>query len=653
MEATQPPTPTNRAEADRAPARWWLAPLAIGSPLAVTQLALTLAGTPGTDFADAASQALITAALAFMIAGFMAAAARSAGAARRAWRWLAAGAIVYLSGELAWAVQTVVSGEPDGASIADLLWLCAYPLYFVALHIRSRGPDRTPAHGEGVIESLIVMGAFGIVLWESVLDHAINPDGTLEAAIAVAYPAADLGLLWLVLRNVYRSRVRWNAERALLACGFVAQVIADTLWALPGGDPAAPYADPFYVISAVTLGGAGFAAARAPSSRPDGRPAASRPLLLELMPYVAGVAVAFVPIWQIAQGQQELDIAVAGVAVLILVFVRLAMTVRQNRLMRERAERAALIDELTGLRNHRYFQERLHEEIERARRAGSTVGLVMIDIDRFKDVNDTVGHLAGDRLLHELGGALREACRPSDTACRIGGDELAVIVPGVSGEALGAVAARILEATARVRLPDGINGDVVTASLSIGGCVYPDQACDATSLIENADIALYRSKREGRARATIYTPELAGEASQNQALAAAEHEIRARELDFRTMFDVAHEALTIVGGDGRVVSANPAAGALFGMPAAQLSGRSIAELVSGPGAAALAAALADGNASGYTEGEYSFDDPAAGARTIEYSVTRFSAARHLFVLRDVTERRAAVRAAAAAAASSS
>lgn len=627
--------------------------MGVVAPAVVLVVALDLAATvlaiDDDPVGTVVSQVLLIVTLTVMVAGFLVGAARTSGDTRRAWHWFAAGGIVYLAGELAWGAQAALSGEPDGAAVADALWLAAYPLYFVALQVRSREIERARGRGEGLLESLIVIGVFAIVLW--VLGHDAPGGGLGESvgdvAIAIAYPVGGLALLWLLLRNVYGSNARWSLERSLLAIGLVALIVGDLLWSWPGTESVAAYADPLYVLSALALGGAGFAAGR---RSPAASTAASspRPLVVELMPYVAGVAIALIPIWQIASGNDNLEVALGAAAVLILVFVRLAMAVRQNRRMRERAEQAALRDGLTGLWNHRYFQERLGEEIERATRAEDTVGLLTIDIDHFKLVNDGAGHLAGDRLLRELGELLRATSRPSDTPCRIGGDELAVIVPGVSRETMRSVGERILEAATEIRIA---SGDVVArgfleVSLSIGASLFPSDATTPGALAENADVALYASKRAGRGRLTVFDAALAGPAGPAEELVAVEERARERERDFRTMFEFVHDSFLILSASGSILDANPAAGALTGLSHRQLRERSIFDLVPEAARAELERIIHEESSSGHEEGEIVIHPPGADPRTIAFNATAFSPDRHLVVLRDVTDRIDAVRTAA-------
>lgn len=172
------------------------------------------------------------------------------------------------------------------------------------------------------------------------------------------------------------------------------------------------------------------------------------------------------------------------------------------------AESLAVTDALTGLKNLRYFRARLAEACARARRDGRPVALVVIDLDHFKGVNDRHGHAAGDRVLTQIACAVAAVCRASETAARIGGEELAVILPGADREAARVAAERIRRAIAEqvVRL-DGLGGRAggaggpvalsVTASL---GVASSEEVAPRTpeALFEAADRALFVAKASGR-----------------------------------------------------------------------------------------------------------------------------------------------------------
>jgi diguanylate cyclase (GGDEF)-like protein len=173
----------------------------------------------------------------------------------------------------------------------------------------------------------------------------------------------------------------------------------------------------------------------------------------------------------------------AGLIILIRVFER-RETVAQLTL--ERLEEAALTDSLTGLGNHRAYQEELQDQVALALASGRTLSLALIDVDEFKEVNDTAGHARGDQILFQLGRLLREACEPGDRRFRIGGDEFAVIMP----RAEQGHAQQMME---RFRSLASLTG----ATVSIG--IAQLEAGDDTEILrEKADSTLYTAKRRGR-----------------------------------------------------------------------------------------------------------------------------------------------------------
>lgn len=159
----------------------------------------------------------------------------------------------------------------------------------------------------------------------------------------------------------------------------------------------------------------------------------------------------------------------------------------------------ATVDALTGFFVKEYFFRRLRQEDQRVRRYGGRFALVMIDLDCFKEINDTFGHLAGDKLLAEITGTIRKQLRRNDLACRYGGDEFCLLLPDAEIEGAQAIAERIRrEVAERVVL---FKGQPLRTTVSIGLACYPDHdGGDLEGLLENADAALYRAKRGGRDR---------------------------------------------------------------------------------------------------------------------------------------------------------
>jgi diguanylate cyclase (GGDEF)-like protein len=174
----------------------------------------------------------------------------------------------------------------------------------------------------------------------------------------------------------------------------------------------------------------------------------------------------------------------------------------ENVDLHETVQRQAVTDELTGLFNHRRFQEVMTAEVERARRYGHELGLIMLDIDNFKQINDTYGHLQGDEVLREVARVLRQSSREIDEPARYGGEEMAVALPQTDLEGAYQFAERVrrrIEALA-LPLPDGEDG-VLRVTASFGAASLASAGgVDKDSLVASADGALYQAKRAGKNR---------------------------------------------------------------------------------------------------------------------------------------------------------
>jgi diguanylate cyclase (GGDEF)-like protein len=188
---------------------------------------------------------------------------------------------------------------------------------------------------------------------------------------------------------------------------------------------------------------------------------------------------------------------------------RLAVTMSEqvalalaNLNLRETLRRQAIRDGLTGLFNRRYLEETLEREIHRAQRKGTLLSVFMLDLDHFKQFNDTFGHEAGDSLLRELGAYLQSQIRADDVACRYGGEEFTLILPETTPDS---ARQRAEQLCAGVRhLEARHRGNLLgTVTLSIGISIYPANGSTGEALLRAADRALYRAKAEGRDRAAL------------------------------------------------------------------------------------------------------------------------------------------------------
>ncbi len=181
----------------------------------------------------------------------------------------------------------------------------------------------------------------------------------------------------------------------------------------------------------------------------------------------------------------------------------LAVALSNARMYKE-MERISLTDPLTGLFNRRYFENYLQTEIARARRFNHPLSLVMLDVDHFKNYNDQLGHLNGDRLLRNLAGVLNKTVRNTDSVARYGGEEFCVILPEVSKEGAHLFSERLRNTIfshpfkKREVQPNG------HVSVSLGAATFPMDAQMTKELVEKADIAMYKAKKKGRNRVALF-----------------------------------------------------------------------------------------------------------------------------------------------------
>jgi diguanylate cyclase (GGDEF)-like protein len=173
---------------------------------------------------------------------------------------------------------------------------------------------------------------------------------------------------------------------------------------------------------------------------------------------------------------------------------RRAVPALDNVFRYREARRLADLDALTGLRNRRYFHETLQRECARALRYGRSLALLVLDLDDFKAINERVGHLAGDAVLAETAARVRGALRASDIACRVGGDEFAIILPEAGVAQASQLYRRVEDAVSAKPI-----GSIPRLTLS-GGVAELTERDDADTFFERADEALYRAKSAGKSR---------------------------------------------------------------------------------------------------------------------------------------------------------
>jgi diguanylate cyclase (GGDEF)-like protein len=328
--------------------------------------------------------------------------------------------------------------------------------------------------GAGV--ALLVLGHAGTVTRLSWLDGAMGASAAAALAVSLEAGAAPAVAAAGVFGGLALSRWRPGWSVLLAAVG---------LSALAMGAAAAP-------VAALALAAAAWV--REPPASPG--PEFS-PIVLSAVLTFATVSLAILAVGQFA----DINTVAVGLAIVTVLagMARAGLTVVER--LRE-SHHQAITDDLTGLGNRRHLVDRLQTAIDAATRDGAELALLLIDLDGFKELNDTLGHPAGDEVLRQIGPRLSEILRAGDTLARLGGDEFAVVLsPG--DEATASAAGLRLRAS--LERSFHVSGIRVHIDASVGIALFPEHGREALGLLQRADVAMYEAKRM-RTGHEVYLP---------------------------------------------------------------------------------------------------------------------------------------------------
>jgi diguanylate cyclase (GGDEF)-like protein len=185
-------------------------------------------------------------------------------------------------------------------------------------------------------------------------------------------------------------------------------------------------------------------------------------------------------------------------------YLSVASSALSNLRLLVRMKERANVDELTGLYNRRFLDDYARKLIAIASRKESPFGIIMLDLDHFKEFNDLYGHEVGDRILRHFSKTVTRAMREANLAARYGGEEFIVVLPDTGTKGCHLVAERIRKAVEKMVVPSGTDKPLPKITVSLGIAVYPDHAKTFEELLQASDKALYESKRAGRNRTTLY-----------------------------------------------------------------------------------------------------------------------------------------------------
>jgi diguanylate cyclase (GGDEF)-like protein len=427
------------------------------------------------------------------------------------WYLLAGGMVLTGGADGLWAIYFSKVEIPH-ASVVDVLYVCSIPCFVVGLLLLGKGGFGRK--GINLVDPLIIGTGVGMLLRVLLLD----PEGyvptlaLLERLLALTYLLVYVVLTTIVVLPLFIPAKRSPA--LYLLCGsVVVLVFADLAF---GSFTSGTY-DAYgagnlvylgYLLSGALLGAAALHPSMARLSEPVLDATAKLTWWRLVLLTGAMLMAPLVLVIQAAIGQPIAVVLIVGGSVMLflLVSARLAGMVSERKALEQRLKFQALHDPLTHLPNRTLFMDRLKRALARSDRQGGKGAVMFVDLDNFKEVNDSLGHEAGDKVLVAVAKRLQTCLRPSDTVARLGGDEFTVLLEDVE-DAQGAVrvAERILEEL-RTPIILGELNRVVSASIGIAlGESTHDRPGD---LLRKAELALYRAKGRGKACLELYEPGL-------------------------------------------------------------------------------------------------------------------------------------------------
>jgi diguanylate cyclase (GGDEF)-like protein len=422
---------------------------------------------------------------------------------RAVWWLLAAGIGSYAIGGVLWNCWLEFLPHPSTPSVADVFWLSMYPLVGAAMVVTARSHSRDHQESQRVLIDALVATSGAIALCAAFiappLIHAAQRDhGALVTDLM--YPVGDmiLGVLAVALLSVRG----WRLDRAwtLLVIIFPIWLLGDSTWALQiSGDASTGssavtlcYLTAFALLAAAawqpraraTQAADTAIVAGTPTLDAEAHPTVAVPALLGLIP---PIILLYDHFWHIS-----LSALILTWVALLAAVLRVAMAMRDPMVLRD-AQRAAHTDELTGLPNRRMFLTALNQRLGLAQEGHGSLTALMLDLDNFKQLNDTLGHDAGDALLRLTGPRLVRAAGPGALVARLGGDEFAILLePNCDRADAGAMAKAVLDS---FNEPLHVHGLALRLTASAGIATYPNDADGPDTLLKCADIAMYEAKR--------------------------------------------------------------------------------------------------------------------------------------------------------------
>ena len=398
------------------------------------------------------------------------------------------------------AVQTIAGSVPY-PSPGDVVYLMFPVLMMAGLGAAVRRKVRGLAGPVWLDSAVGMLGAATVlaVVLRPVLDAALTGPFSIATVVSVAYPMLDLMLVATIIGITALSGARVGRRWALLIVGLLAYAVADVVYALQVTAETYVMGSPLDASWAIGLALVALwvdSTARRDKSKTAQRRSQATGATALVVASIATVLALVVLVMKSWTTLSDLAVPLAAAA-LFAAAARTQVAFRQLRRMAELKVQATT-DELTGLSNRRVLYT--DGQALLVKRPGQRRALLLLDLDKFKEVNDSLGHQAGDRLLVEVGARLREQVRDGDLLARLGGDEFAVLLKDAGRNEAAGVAVKLRAALAEpFTTPGPLAQGTLTlhSTVSIGIALFPDDGADLSALMRKADIAMYKAKTFG------------------------------------------------------------------------------------------------------------------------------------------------------------
>ncbi len=476
------------------------------------------------------------------------------------WWMFGIGSLCSIAADVVTTVYDLLQRELASPSIADALYLIAYPFFFIAVIRLGRRSTRRGLRERQADAAIISLGALALT-WQLLMGAYAHDDalGTVAKLTLMAYPIMDIAVLFIVVSALLFGGARDVVDK-LIAVAMAMMLLGDFVY-----DLLTQYStyqlgnllDVTWLINYILIGVAALhpSAARTQTSRER-----TRPSRFTWLPVVA--VAAFVSPTMLLVGVRTNVAVLSAVTLVSGVLVAVRMNWMFGRL-RDQAEQLrarteslqevllardnladdlrhqAFHDSLTGLANRALLQNRIEHALQASVRSRRTVGVIVFDLDGFKTVNDSLGHPAGDAVLVTAAARMESVIRPGDTVARLGGDEFAVLIedtPDLS--TVIDMADRLLDV---LREPWLVDGHGVSLSAS-AGIAFSSEGKPAEKLLREADTAMYAAKSRGKDRHEVFEPSMHSRAMERlQLITAFSGAIERAEfhLDYQPQFALA------------------------------------------------------------------------------------------------------------------